>query len=455
MAMADLGGSSYSFNTSTCPTLDNNTLCLPPTSLAGFPPVRKATWLSFLSISPPVVEAENFKIPRPKNPFIIFRTEFARLHHNPRGSRPRRVGVKVLGRTVSGKAADAWRMLSPAERQRYQHLAELEKEKHARDYPNYQYRPKRRENGTRRRTPPSALDRRHPSPALTIRTAHNTPAASDALTLSPPPEQPPSSPEEEQQQPAVDPAVKADRRRSSSVPVTSGEHLYTSTLWAATEEPAQERWERTERWERPLQSKRRSRSVTQEWVNLAPTFQAPEPVFFDPRSPQTAFFPQTVYSTPFRVISPSSHFNAHPTPLFPAHHMSPLTAVASSLAGWNGEPAPSTIAPLAPQPVRVTAPSWLASPQPAHKYEPASPEFETKDPLTPLASEFEWPLDPTSQYVFAHPGADTIISHAKGGSDPTDYAALQEYQHGLQNRIHHTEVDFNLFTFDSSDDLRY
>ncbi|KAJ7781869.1 high mobility group box domain-containing protein, partial [Mycena maculata] len=82
-------------------------------------------------------------IPRPKNSFIIFRTEFARLHRNPRGSRSK-TDVKVLGRTVSGKAADAWRELPPEQKQRYQRLAELEKEQHAREHPDYQYRPRRR-----------------------------------------------------------------------------------------------------------------------------------------------------------------------------------------------------------------------------------------------------------------------------------------------------------------------
>ncbi|KAJ7117702.1 hypothetical protein C8R44DRAFT_544977, partial [Mycena epipterygia] len=83
-------------------------------------------------------------IPRPRNSFIIFRTEFARLH-TPRTSRSRRGAVKALGRSVSGKAADAWRLLPPEKKQIYQQLAELEKDQHARDYPNYQYRPRRRE----------------------------------------------------------------------------------------------------------------------------------------------------------------------------------------------------------------------------------------------------------------------------------------------------------------------
>ncbi|KAJ7696441.1 hypothetical protein B0H17DRAFT_884994, partial [Mycena rosella] len=83
------------------------------------------------------------RIPRPKNAFIIFRTEFARLRlHNAQGSPRSRRGVpQPVGRTVSGKAADVWHSLPPEEKQRYQRLAELEKEQHARDHPTYQYRP--------------------------------------------------------------------------------------------------------------------------------------------------------------------------------------------------------------------------------------------------------------------------------------------------------------------------
>ncbi|KAJ7509885.1 hypothetical protein B0H11DRAFT_1901250 [Mycena galericulata] len=403
------------------------TTASPPTSSPHLPSSSPL----LLDTSSPQPEPD--KIPRPRNSFIIFRTEFARLHHNPRGTRPRRTSIKTLGRTVSREAGDAWRALPPHEKQKYQRLAELEKERHAILYPDYQYRPKRRENNV---SPPSA-PRRRPSPALTIRTVHHTPSASDsdAQTLSPPAEQPPSSPEVEQKPSIVDAAIKADRRRSSSVPVTSGEHLYTSTLWG-TEELARERWER------PAQAKRRSRSVTQEWVNMAPSFQVPEPAFFDPRSPKNALFSPSIYPTPFRAFSPNPGCNTlNPAALFsPPLHMSPLTAVASSLAGWNGEPSIS-VAPMAPQPIRLNTPRWLSAPE--VRYESSSPDFDARDPLTPLGGDFPWPLDPTAQYIFAH-------DDSKGEGDPVDYAraeALQEYEFGLQERVHgaNSAADFTLF----------
>jgi hypothetical protein len=206
--------------------------------------------------------AEPEKIPRPPNSFIIFRSEFTKLRKSQQG-------VSTAG--LSRQAGDAWNLLSPEAKLPYRRRAELEKQKHARIYPNYQYRPRRLvQKSSSRRTPPPPK-RRRPSPALTIRTI------SEGSMV----EQPPSSPETERAQLVVDAAVKADRRRSSSVPVTSGEHVYSSAFLP------EERWQGPER---PTQSKRRSRSVTQDWVSFTPSFQVPQPTF-DSRSPQVRVLP--------------------------------------------------------------------------------------------------------------------------------------------------------------------
>jgi hypothetical protein len=48
---------------------------------------------------------------------------------------------------------------------------------------------------------------------------------------------------------------------------------------------------RRERWQRPAESKRRSRSVNQDWMSLLPVLtDAPQPTAFDPRSPQVGVF---------------------------------------------------------------------------------------------------------------------------------------------------------------------
>ncbi|KAJ7231874.1 hypothetical protein B0H12DRAFT_995525, partial [Mycena haematopus] len=85
-------------------------------------------------------------IPRPPNAFIIFRTEYARLHYIPKGTKSRRDVKKPmhLGASVSRKAGDAWHLLPPEQKLHYYQLAVQAKKKHGQDYPNYQYRPRRR-----------------------------------------------------------------------------------------------------------------------------------------------------------------------------------------------------------------------------------------------------------------------------------------------------------------------
>ena len=134
--------------------------------------------------------------------------------------------------------------------------------------------------------------------------------------------------------------------------------------------------------------------------------------------------------------------------------MSPLTVVATSLAaatptssldGWDGQPnrnitPKEPIATPAPQPLRPYVPHWLTAPQDGPIFEPSSPEFDAKDPLTPLASHFEWPLEPTEQYLFGQ-GPSTYKSE-------DDYEGLQEFDLGL--RVRAGTDDFTGF-----DELRF
>ncbi|KAJ7625509.1 hypothetical protein FB45DRAFT_921608 [Roridomyces roridus] len=207
------------------------------------------------------------RIPRPPNPFIIFRTHFARKYHNPQRNRPRR--PSTLGRTVSGKAADAWRELPAPEKEKYRQLAEAAKRQHAIDYPDYQYRPQRRTNqaapaasSSSRRVAPAPAPRtkkRSRSPAVSIHTTHITAMDALKITDSPPLKKRSCSPELEWPQPmASGSSITADRRRSSSVPVTSGEHFYTLGIWPSVEEQP------GDGWEPPVQSRRRSRSGSSE-----------------------------------------------------------------------------------------------------------------------------------------------------------------------------------------------
>ncbi|KAG9318092.1 hypothetical protein JVU11DRAFT_159 [Chiua virens] len=91
-------------------------------------------------------------IPRPRNAFIIFRCEFSRGHSQ--GSHESQddddVTNTVTVKTLSKRAAEAWKRLPPLERERYKALADKEREEHARRYPHYRFRPvKRQALGTR------------------------------------------------------------------------------------------------------------------------------------------------------------------------------------------------------------------------------------------------------------------------------------------------------------------
>ncbi|KAF7309865.1 HMG box domain-containing protein [Mycena indigotica] len=357
--------------------------------------------------------------PRPRNAFIIFRTEFARLHHSPETSKQRRIQNKSSGRTVSGKAADAWNKLSERDRAHYNRLAEIEKEEHARRYPNYQYRPRRRGSRVTRR--PSVL-----TPSVTItspppqkrrRTRASSFISSDEESSSES-SAPPSSPESDfhlnlrlphEPQPTIvtiDEETKGDRRRSSSVPVTLNEHDYlTAAGWPASVVESTARNER--QWElRPtmLQSKRRSRSVTEAdlaSLGIPPSYET-DAVQYTPRLANNL------------TIDPASLFS-------PMHiQVSSSSSSSSSLANWNGEleaaqtpaPSPITSAPtgthIAPLPLRLDTPSWL-----------------------PETYNSQWPLDSTGHYVPMPPIFARSMSDPGVGGELTVTAILQQQQEEL------------------------
>ncbi|KAF9003829.1 HMG-box, partial [Hymenopellis radicata] len=74
-------------------------------------------------------------VPRPPNAFILFRQEYVRLHATQ----------KTLQSNMSKDAGEAWRALSDEDKQYYKDLAAVEKEKHMAKYPDYMFRPQRKE----------------------------------------------------------------------------------------------------------------------------------------------------------------------------------------------------------------------------------------------------------------------------------------------------------------------
>ncbi|KAF7308417.1 HMG box domain-containing protein [Mycena chlorophos] len=383
---------------------------------------------------------DNARVPRPRNAFIIFRTLYAKRFHSPETRKQRKGMSKGQNRTVSGRAADAWAKLNDTERAYYHHLSEREKEAHLLQHPGYQYRPRRRTDTTgggtrsrrrrsrrdepegssrpqkRARTARAAASRRSraivaESPPSTPRTADDDDASYRDSNSSASLEEPPSSPESEyrplqrrpqQLQPtdAVDAATKADRRRSTSVPVTNGEHDYlvamgwsasvagpdtastsakttaTATATTTTTVPVSER-----QWDvRPtiLQTRRRPASATQ--LDMAALG---IPTSYDLHG-------NSQYSTPFRVqsprpltLDPASLFVAGPSSGLSLAHLSPLSASSSSsLANWNGELSSSS-----------------AMPSPAAMPVASLPRHQTWVPHSAAPAVPHWPLDPTGHYV--------------------------------------------------------
>lgn len=91
-------------------------------------------------------------IPRPRNAFIIFRCEYSREHsQGSQESQDDDDSTSYSVKTLSKRAADAWKQLTTSDRNRYKVLADREREEHARLYPHYRFRPmKRQPSGTRK-----------------------------------------------------------------------------------------------------------------------------------------------------------------------------------------------------------------------------------------------------------------------------------------------------------------
>ncbi|KAG2748302.1 hypothetical protein P692DRAFT_20874598 [Suillus brevipes Sb2] len=94
-------------------------------------------------------------IPRPRNAFIIFRCEYSRKHSQAaqEGEEDSEPSNPTTAKTLSKRAAEAWKQLSASEKDAYKVLADKEREEHARLYPNYRFRPMRRQS--------SGLKKRH------------------------------------------------------------------------------------------------------------------------------------------------------------------------------------------------------------------------------------------------------------------------------------------------------
>ncbi|KAJ7645121.1 hypothetical protein DFH06DRAFT_594600 [Mycena polygramma] len=122
---------------------------------------------SYLPLLPPDF-IESGHIPRPRNAFICFRSEYVKaqkLASAQSGS----VNQTVLSRG----AADVWRELSAEEREPYTAMAHEEKEQHALKYPNYRYSPGSASGAARKNKKAKPTTPRRPSiPCTQPRTCH-------------------------------------------------------------------------------------------------------------------------------------------------------------------------------------------------------------------------------------------------------------------------------------------
>ncbi|KAF8068088.1 hypothetical protein FPV67DRAFT_1494829 [Lyophyllum atratum] len=73
-------------------------------------------------------------VPRPRNPFILFRCDFVRQHKVPKD-------LERDHRNISRIAGGVWRAMGEGERRPWVEMAEREKGEHRRVYPGYRYSP--------------------------------------------------------------------------------------------------------------------------------------------------------------------------------------------------------------------------------------------------------------------------------------------------------------------------
>ncbi|KAF5392411.1 hypothetical protein D9757_002189 [Collybiopsis confluens] len=86
-------------------------------------------------------------IPRPKNPFMCFRSHWCNLHCEP--------GVRYDHRVVSRLAGAEWNGYSEEQKMPFRLLAEEEKRRHAQMYPDYHYSPSTRSGRPKKKSSPS------------------------------------------------------------------------------------------------------------------------------------------------------------------------------------------------------------------------------------------------------------------------------------------------------------
>ena len=284
-------------------------------------------------------------VARPRNSFIIFRCEFARQHAGV-GHKGKRYADDIPEKSLSKRASEAWKALPHSEKLRFQVMADLEKKQHAKDNPNYRFKPVRRPSSSRRSRRSSSSNSASAGPRLR-RTliARRQKSGRDSSTPSPSEYSatPTSSTFALPDTAATSAsnldfglsddllkALKAAHRRSTSAPRLSNGSVPLSY------EPASR------------MEFRRSKSITegwqipQQWPYDVAVSLTHNPTCFTTDSSTQSYLttgnPQDFVPPDYVVTPPSPRTNLD----FPALQVSPFTAVASSLTNWNGGNPPSS-----------------------------------------------------------------------------------------------------------------
>ncbi|KAG8217169.1 hypothetical protein J3R82DRAFT_5250 [Butyriboletus roseoflavus] len=182
MTIRPFSSSSSTFLSPICPPLEPTPLkpCSPQSQYTPLSPLTAVSHSPVAPSSDRRAQRNRHRdpswIPRPRNAFIIFRCNYSREHaQGSQDSQNDHDPTNPSVKTLSKRAADAWKQLSTPEKDRYKVLADKERQEHARLYPNYRFRPmKRQVSGTRK----TSCER---SQGPTIASAERPPAPSTHL----------------------------------------------------------------------------------------------------------------------------------------------------------------------------------------------------------------------------------------------------------------------------------
>ncbi|KAK0441364.1 hypothetical protein EV421DRAFT_1736823 [Armillaria borealis] len=352
-------------------------------------------------------------VARPRNAFILFRCDFVQ-EHTKDGGRPRRPAGGAPGKTVSKRAGEAWHLLSKEQRDHYHGLAEQEKLEHARRHPNYRFQPLRRSSAERsRRSVARLLSGPRISMRRTAKSRHSTSNTRSlvAQTRSPSPStSPPDSPVS-QPTPALHSLEECSEAGDESSAFTRGLHRRSFSVPALSSHYLPS-GDETMPESVPRNEVRRTRSMGEGGIPL-PSY----PMQFI-TGPSEAQYSSSTLRVPFTDGSPFNYpdrSNSYDN--IPNYHASPLSAVASSLAGWNAP-----------------------SPTPDEYYPFGYPR--QPDAVVPSNDYLSWGVQPdyTSESRGVAPGA--YLNHGVAG-------ALHQYDIGLAERIVGRAPDGGLMPFEA------